>query len=423
MIATETTNDFLILALTPVEKWQAAGKFEGGFKAAPVLVFLGITVLVVLVCVFILISYKSYTSKKPNINSQFFENAKKRGLSRSETWILYHIAKCADLKETESIFTLAGAFDLGASVMIEQVQSGPMKAEEVEQLKAEIPTLREKLGFKKRSNGAPAAKNGENIATRDIEAGQKLYLTRRVGMETHNIEGIVIRNSDQGIEVKLSAPVSNHEGHQWRVRNYTGRFVLEFDVTSIESEGEGDALILNHTDEVRSINRRRYHRVPVQLKAYMTAFPFEKQIIPQDDEDENGPIDLFESYPVLPEFTPVVVTELAGPGLRVETSMELSVNQRVALIFYLPSENNRPGQKRVIRVVEDIGEVRHIQQAEKGYLAAIELTGLNEKDVNELVRATNVAAVQSSEQQEQQADTQDSEDAEAVAVANTNKDE
>ncbi|MHC4112653.1 MAG: hypothetical protein ACYSUY_16395, partial [Planctomycetota bacterium] len=43
--------------------------------------------------------------------------------------------------------------------------------------------------------------------------------------------------------------------------------------------------------------------------------------------------------------------------------------------------------------VEDIGEVRHIKAMQNGFSIAVELTGLSDPDVSELIRATNTASL------------------------------
>jgi hypothetical protein len=43
--------------------------------------------------------------------------------------------------------------------------------------------------------------------------------------------------------------------------------------------------------------------------------------------------------------------------------------------------------------VQDIGEVRHIKAIEGGFSVAVELVGLSDQDVDELVRATNAASL------------------------------
>ena len=48
------------------------------------------------------------------------------------------------------------------------------------------------------------------------------------------------------------------------------------------------------------------------------------------------------------------------------------------------------------KVVESIGEVRYVKATEQGFSIAVELTGLDDFEVDELIRATNAASLQAS---------------------------
>jgi len=87
--------------------------------------------------------------------------------------------------------------------------------------------------------------------------------------------------------------------------------------------------------------------------------------------------------------------ELAGPGLRVEVPLQVKVGDRVLVVFELDgrdSRSSRRSQRTECKIVEDIGEVRHTRTADNGFSIAIELTGLSDSDISELIRATNAAS-------------------------------
>jgi hypothetical protein len=101
-----------------------------------------------------------------------------------------------------------------------------------------------------------------------------------------------------------------------------------------------------------------------------------------------------------PEFIPAVVTELAGPGLRIEAPLKTEVGDRVLVVLRLDDEEKqdsapqrREGKTSTLKIVEDIGEVRHTKDIPSGFSIAVELTGLSDSDVNELIRATNAASL------------------------------
>jgi len=63
----------------------------------------------------------------------------------------------------------------------------------------------------------------------------------------------------------------------------------------------GDAgLVLNHSDNITFVNRRRFLRIEVRKPALVAHFP----MVNSD----------FEGGPTAPEFVRGTVTELSGPG-------------------------------------------------------------------------------------------------------------
>jgi hypothetical protein len=196
------------------------------------------------------------------------------------------------------------------------------------------------------------------------------------------------------------------------VRYNFGASVWEFDAPVVSCHG--GILVLAHTDDVRFINRRRFLRVPVKQPAFIARFPFARTLPLSDDEiSQQNQTHVSADTWGPPEFVPAEVTEMAGPGLRVEAPLEVKVGDRVVVILKLSESAGRihqadqggisPGpnteQRRVIaasRVVEDIGEVRHAEATQNGFSIAVELTGLNDSNVSEMVRATNTASMKPS---------------------------
>jgi len=266
-------------------------------------------------------------------------------------------------------------------------------AEQNETLRKELLALSEKLGFKKDallSIGSVRSRRG--LTSRNIPVGRTVHLTRRKERDSGDIESTVVENTDMELKVRTPVLVRVNLGEPWRVQYYFGSSIWEFDTTVVSCEG--DLLVLNHSDSVRFINRRRFLRVPVNKPALVAVFPFEKPVLQPLDDSGNC------CRP--PEFVPALVTELAGPGLRVEASMELAVGDRVLVVFRLSGDEAEPssgtgeqhGKPPELKVVQDIGEVRHVEKAQNGFSAAVELTGLSDSDLNEMIRATNLASLE-----------------------------
>ena len=97
--------------------------------------------------------------------------------------------------------------------------------------------------------------------------------------------------------------------------------------------------------------------------------------------------------------------------MRIEAGLDVEVGDRVLVVFSLDEEQNQDsdteqpnGKMPVSKVVEDMGEVRHTRPVGNGLSIAVELTGLSDSDVNELIRATNAAALRAGVEREKEED-------------------
>jgi hypothetical protein len=366
------------LALTPVQRWEAARGFnsivtERWFIMAMVIA------IVVLAVLLVIVSFNKVRQQRRADNRVFVEFAKERGLNVHERQTLLDVANKAGLKSSESIFTLASAFDQGVTKLQESL-AGRQTDEESNELRTDLSHLREKLGFDKQAAVPAGASNlSKKLSSRQIPVGKKVHMTRRKTRGGGEVESTVVRNSDTELEVRLDKLVKITFGEFWCVRYYFGSSVWEFDTSVISYDG--NILVLNHSDDVRFINRRRFFRVPVRKPAFIARFPFAKS-----SEPGWGP----------PEFVSAVVTELAGPGLRVEAPLQVKTGERVMVVFNLDEEqgaDSATSEAGILRVVEDIGMVRHTNSMPDGMSIAVELTGLSDSDIDDLVQVTNAALV------------------------------
>ena len=403
----------VVLALTPTERWKAAGRFGTGMTERW-LILTGVAVIIVLTALLLMISLRRTTQKHKVSGQLFVDYAEKRGLSGRERQILLEIANKAGLKRSQAIFSMVGAFDHGAGKMIEEslAQQG---AEESKWLRTELSFLREKLGFQKKSSvsiGPPTKL--KKPSSRQIPAGKQLHITRRKSPDLGDIESTVIKNDNMELTVKLTTPVESKLGEFWRARYYFGVSVWEFDTSVVRCNG--DILVLNHSDDMRFISRRRFLRVRVNKPAFIARFPFSRTLSPNSNSSnkgravKQGSANASDSSWGPPEFIPATVTELGGPGLLIETPLEVKAGDRVLVIVNLsetidarPSNagfrlkpavgGSIPDTRQESRIVEDIGEVRHTKAIQDGFSIAVELTGLSDSNVSELIRATNAASI------------------------------
>ncbi len=390
--------DGVFVALTPLERWYALRKLTSNFTLDHRMIFVCIAALILLVGLFLWVSFNRARQERKSTGRSFIEYARQRGLNNRECQLLAIVANKAGLKRPESIFTMGSAFGIGVARVLEEGIGGERTDGDSELSKTEISFLREKLGFGKQPSATGESAGGPKVlSSRQIPAGKKLYVTRRKARASTDIEATVRRNSDAELAVTLTTPVKVIFGETWCVRYYSGASVWEFDTTVISYDG--DTLVLNHSNNVRFVNRRRFLRVETRLRCFVAHFPFGRVAeIPAMAVDSWGP----------PEFVAGVVTELAGPGLRIESALAADVGERVLVVFSLGEEDGdlmraeaggqpaAAGKASAARVVEDVGEVRHIRAAGNGFSIAVELTSLKDSDVDELICATNAASLRAS---------------------------
>jgi hypothetical protein len=264
-----------------------------------------------------------------------------------------------------------------------------------------LSILREKLGFEKKHPAlAGLAANSNKTSSKQIPTGKQLHMTRRKAGDSTNIESTIIENNDVELTVKLKVSLESKPGELWSVRYYFGASVWEFETSSISCYG--NILVLNHSNNIRFINRRRFLRVPVKKPTFIARFPFARILQPKGDSGQatgRDSADISENTWGPPEFVPASVTELAGPGLRIEAPLEVKVGDRVLVILKLSEEeDNKPDSSRTDKIasqkiVEDIGEVRHTKRIKNGFSIAVELIGLSDPNISELVRLTNTASL------------------------------
>jgi hypothetical protein len=330
----------VVLALTPIERWHAARRFNSVPTDQRLFVFMCVIAIITLTALLIGTSYSRRIKERKVTDSIFDSYAQRMGLSRREREILMDIAHKTKLRRIESIFTMVTAFDRGAAELTKEIHTRRgTKASKI--LSAQLSALREKLGFeKKRPIPAGSAAGPNKASTKQIPKGKQLHMTRRKTTEQGDIESIVIENNDVEFTVKLQASLESKPGELWSVRYYFGASVWEFETSSISCYG--NILVLNHSDNIRFVNRRRFLRVPVNKPTFIARFPFARILQPLVDSGkgtkrESADISGHKWGP--PEFVPASVTELAGPGLRIEAPLEVKVGDRVLVILKLSEED------------------------------------------------------------------------------------
>lgn len=411
MIATTIMSaglNFFVLSLTPVQRWQAARWLNISFMGESWFMAACVAALIIMTALFIIVTFHQAGKERLAANRLFFEYADEKGLSPRERHVLMYIATQTKLKNKEAIFTMADAFDRGATKIIRAALALKGKDKRTH-LNAELSVLREKLGFQKRSTISADRFITKIPGSRQILEDRKLYITSLETDSFSHIECVVIENNEMELVIEPSKQLEMKQGEPLCVRYYFGASIWEFDTSVVRCLD--NHLILKHADNIRIVNRRRFLRVPINEPAYIAAFPFAKALPDPDNSNINVSSETSpENNWGPPKFVPADVTELAGPGLRVVAPLEVKVGDRVVVIMKLSESKKHPliqqekgealhsifsgrGKSKSSRIVEDIGVVRHTENIRDGFSIAVELTGLNEKNLNELVRATNTASL------------------------------
>ena len=387
----------VFLALTPIERWHAARRLDSASTDQRLFIILSVVAIIILTMLFIAAGYRQKAKEQNVVNKVFALYAERMGLSRLERQILLDIADRTKLKSIESVFTMVTAFERGAAELTKDALAR-RGAKASKNLSAQLSVLREKLGFEKKRSTTLATSN--KPSSKQIPAGKQLHISRPNAGDSINIESTVIENNDVELTVQLNESLESKPGELWSVRYNFGASVWEFETSSISCYG--NILVLNHSDNIRFINRRRFMRVPVNKPTLIARFPFARMLQPENDSDRQigkDSADISGTTWGPPEFVPASVTELAGPGLRVEAPLDVKVGDRVIVILKLSEEeqqkpnSQRTGKTAPEKIVEDIGQVRHTKRIKDGFSIAVELTGLSDPNINELVRVTNAASL------------------------------
>ncbi|MCP4257131.1 MAG: hypothetical protein GY774_06345, partial [Planctomycetes bacterium] len=98
----------IFLTLTPVERWNAAGKHDSGLNLHW-FILIAAAALIIMIAMLIMASYNRIMRERKLSGKLFFDYAEQRGLSGRERQILLNIALKAGIKRKQAIFSMAGA--------------------------------------------------------------------------------------------------------------------------------------------------------------------------------------------------------------------------------------------------------------------------------------------------------------------------
>lgn len=345
--------------LNPLEKWGAARSPFSGPGDASAWMVLGLALLGVLgAAVLAVVAYSQLRQRKHR--RQFHGHAENLGLSGEERRLLLALSRASGLKRASSVFTMAGAFERGASRVLESKRLAAMPDQRRQEAVALLGRLREKLGFENTTEGRGAT----SVSFGNIAAGKVVSIFRRHLQDYFDAAVAASTPTGSGLEVKPERPVRCEPGETWQIRYDQGGLLWESDASVVKQVQ--DRVVLKLIGTARSINRRRFARTPTKKAASVALFPFLKDA----------------GNAELPVFVPAELTEIAGPGLRLEAPLQVEAGERV-LIRVKAAEG---------RTLQGMALVRRATAGTDGMTdLAAEMIGLSTSEVAELIRETNLA--------------------------------
>lgn len=368
----------ILLGTTAMERWAGTRQIGPRAVSQQWFVMIGVAVLLALLAALVAISVRRRQQAKRQKAQELDVAILRRGLNARERQILLAIAVRSGLRRTLDIFQQVDAFDRGAVQLLAECAQ-TRTPQEITALKAQVAVVRQKLGAQPVATGGPAVARGRP-SSREIPVGAPLELTGRRGDQAVTLRVEVVRNDAIELAVALRAPLGSKPGDSWLARYYSGLSAWEFRTSTVRCDDR--RLVLGHSQDIHFVNRRRFPRVPVRWSARIAPLPL-VQGGPAAEEMDAQPA---EVSPLAVEYAPAfvegVVTEFAGPGLRIEAPLPVQVEDRVLIVFRLGGSVGGAGAGS--RTVTAIGHVRHRRQMDAALSIAVELTGLSDAETETL---------------------------------------
>jgi hypothetical protein len=336
-------------------------------------VMIGVAVLLALLVTLVAISYRRRQQTKRQQAHELDIAILRRGLTGRERQILLAIAVRSGLRHMPDIFRQVEAFDRGAVQLLAECAQ-TRTPQEIATLKAEVAGVRQKLSTQPMAGRGAAARG--RPSSREIPVGAPLELTGRRGDQAVALRVEVLRNDAIELAVGLRAPLGSKPGDSWLARYYSGLSAWEFRTATVRCDDQ--KLVLSHSQDIHFVNRRRFPRVPARWPARIAPLPLVQSEPAARHADVPPP-----AVEYAPVFVEGVVTEFAGPGLRIEAPLPVQVGDRVLVVFRLGESVG--GTESGPGTVTAIGHVRHRRATGSALSLGVELTGLRDAEIDKLV--------------------------------------
>jgi hypothetical protein len=357
------------LALRPMERMKAMGDWSDPTSGQVWLaVFLGLALVMIAMGVVALALARSWRRARRQ-REALAALCQEYDLSDRQRYVMAAIVKAARIRQVEAVFTVSMSFERGLAALMRSPTVTSMSQPKQQEIRDLVESVRVRLGLQSpetAGGGAgegPTAQPGAAPAEPGIARGDRLMVVYRGQATTFDVD--VAAAGTEEFLVQPLAEVDTRAGETWLLRYAKDGALWEFDAPVMGSEG--GQVRLGRPSRPRFINRRRFPRVATSKPAQVANFPFTRSGL------ELGSPDMVDAE----------LTEIAGPGLRVEAPIQVVPGDRVLLALQLGDHN----------VVEGLGKVRRAQPgAEGSSVLVVELLGLNSEEVARMARETNAAA-------------------------------
>ena len=367
-----TICSFSVAELAQEEKLSAVRRGLGGESlfTNPWFILTGASVVFILMLLLVLVQHSKIERAEADSELQFERNCERYGLSEDERTVLCEIARQSGIRGWARIFSEAEMFERGVVYLLQSHFAAGRTVAQRKELNLLVDSVKSKIGFKKRVEAFGVGSiRRKLLSSRSIPAGKEVVIVPAFGNVKSTVNAVVMENSEHELVLHPEISVRSSSGEVWKVQYEFGSACWEFEAAVIDYSE--DSLVLHHSDGIEFVNRRRFLRVEVEKEALIAPFPMVR------GESYTGTME--------PDFVTGKVTELSGPGLRIESGLRTLVGDRVMVVFEL-----EPG-----RFFEDVGVVRWCKERLGGSSMGVELIGLSDSGVDELVRATNREAIDS----------------------------
>jgi hypothetical protein len=273
------------------------------------------------------------------------------------------VCRYAEVPEKDDIFADAAAFDLGFARLIQESYEAGHNLVQRKQLNIVVQGIRSKLGLQKRLSCT--VRDSKSLSSRQIPPNSGILVELVSGTKVLHFGATVTHNDTYELVLSPTMAIEAVPGQMANIQYHLGTMVWVFETVVISCGPQG--LELNHSDRVKFINRRRFSRISVQKKAMIAVF----HVNPAGDARLKPPV-----------FVDAMVTEISGPGLRIQTDLDLKTQDRILVVFEVESG----------RFVQDVAEVQGVRDSAEGRSVGVEMIGLSERSLNDLLRIVNSLA-------------------------------